>query len=95
MSIEDTRQQLHQLLWSALAAGDYDVPALRSALRDDSHLSRDLGIESLDIIEFHVRIQSVLGLVIQDSDFEQASTIGGILALLQRPAHGHLAVGES
>src|SRR5262245_47238958 len=87
MSMKDTeaqRQQLHRVLWEALAGGNYDLEKLKATIRDDQHLGRDLGIESLDIIEFHVRIQAAFGLAIGEADYEEATTIAGVFTLLRR-----------
>ncbi|HSL64580.1 MAG TPA: 1-acyl-sn-glycerol-3-phosphate acyltransferase, partial [Gaiellaceae bacterium] len=54
-----------------------------AAIGPESDLALDLGLDSLALVELAVRLESELGLSIEDGDLAAAATVGELLAVLE------------
>jgi acyl carrier protein len=54
------------------------------AVRDDAHLARDLGADSLDLVELSMRLEEALGILIADEESEACATVGDAIDLVER-----------
>lgn len=55
-----------------------------SSVRSDSHIVADLGMDSLDIIEFLMAIEEEFEIEIADEDAERCSTVGDVIELVKK-----------
>jgi acyl carrier protein len=74
-----------EILWESLKGGNYDLPTLKRTLREDSNLEA-LGLDSLDITEFFIRIEDHYGIAIAREDYPRLSTLGAIQGYVKEKA---------
>ena len=73
-----TDQQINTRLHDLLAS----VGISRSALTDQARFSQDLGLDSLDITDLLLQVESNFGIRISDEDWWQLQTLGQLTAYL-------------
>lgn len=61
-------------------------PAARAALSPEAHLSEDLGLDSLDVLELAVHVEESLGVRLADEDLKGVTTVADLLAAVERRA---------
>ncbi|WP_460907986.1 acyl carrier protein [Spirosoma areae] len=59
----------------------FGVPA--SAITDQTHFSRDLGLDSLDIVDLIMQLEKAFGIRIPDEDYDKLTTMQDVLDYLQ------------
>jgi acyl carrier protein len=71
-------QAVWEILWKSLTGGHYDVEALRAKARDDSDLVTDLGIDSLDLVEFFLRLEEQTDVKLDADDYASLTSVAAI-----------------
>jgi acyl carrier protein len=71
-------QLVWEVLWKSLAGGNYDVEALRARARDDSDLVTDMGIDSLDLVEFFLRLEEHTDAKLDADDYSDLTSVRAI-----------------
>ena len=56
----------------------YEMGIPASAITNEANLSKDLGLDSLDITDLLIRLESEFGISIPDSDWNSLQTVGKI-----------------
>jgi len=74
---ETESSPIAEILWESLKGGDYDIPTLKQTVRDDSRLE-DIGLDSLDITDFFIRVEDQYNISIQREDYPQLATLRAI-----------------
>ncbi|GAB3729177.1 acyl carrier protein [Spirosoma lituiforme] len=54
-----------------------------SAITDQTHFSRDLGLDSLDSVDLIMQLEKEFGIRIPDEDYEKLTTMQGVLTYLE------------
>ncbi|AUD01254.1 acyl carrier protein [Spirosoma pollinicola] len=54
-----------------------------SAITDQTHFSRDLGLDSLDTVDLIMQLEKEFGIRIPDEDYEKLTTMQGLLTYLE------------
>ncbi len=54
------------------------------AVQDDAHFFRDLGADSLDMVELAMRFEEALDISIEDDESELCKTVRDALRLIER-----------
>ncbi len=54
-----------------------------SALTNDVHFTRDLGLDSLDTVDLIMQLEQEFGIRIPDEDYPRLTTLRGVLEYLQ------------
>jgi acyl carrier protein len=54
-----------------------------SAITDQTHFSRDLGLDSLDNVDLIMRLEQRFGIRIPDEDYPKLTTMQGVIDYLQ------------
>ncbi len=78
----DTLQTLHELLWQSLEGEDINLPDLKSRLGTDSHFG-DLGLDSLTMVEFFLRLQNHFNISIRQEDYPHLFSLDTVHAFVQ------------
>ena len=60
---------------------DFGIP--ETAITDQTHFSRDLGMDSLDTVDLIMQLEQAFGIRIPDEDYEKLTTMKGVLAYLE------------
>ena len=71
-------QVVWEILWQSLTGGHYDVEALRAQAQDDSDLVTDLGIDSLDLVEFFLRLEEQTNVKLNADDYASLTSVAAI-----------------
>jgi len=74
----NVQQQLLELFWEVLEGCDYDVEAIKGELQVDDDPTQKYMIDSLDMVEYYVRIQEHFSIVIAQDDYMKLDTIAHI-----------------
>jgi acyl carrier protein len=64
----------------------FGVP--ETAITDQTHFTRDLGLDSLDTVDLIMQLEQEFGIRIPDEDYEKLTTMNGVMAYL----HGEQAI---
>ncbi|GAB4047577.1 acyl carrier protein [Spirosoma litoris] len=59
-----------------------------TAITDQTHFTRDLGLDSLDTVDLIMQLEQEFGIRIPDEDYDKLTTMKGVMAYL----HGEQAV---
>lgn len=54
-----------------------------SAITDQTHFSRDLGLDSLDSVDLIMQLEQTFGIRIPDEDYSKLTTMQGVVDYLQ------------
>jgi acyl carrier protein len=54
-----------------------------SAVTDETHFARDLGLDSLDSVDLIMQLEREFGIRIPDEDYEKLTTMQGVLTYLE------------
>ena len=59
----------------------FGVP--ESAITEQTHFSRDLGLDSLDTVDLIMQLEKEFGIRISDEDYEKLTTMRSVLTYLE------------
>jgi acyl carrier protein len=76
-SDQDTRV-VWETLWQSLDGSRYDIDALQERARNDSHFVDDIGIDSLDLLEFYLRLDEKFNVDLAEEDYPQLISVAAI-----------------
>ena len=76
------KRRILDTLWEALEGGSYDLPTVRSALKDDSRFVEDLGLDSLDLVEFYMRIEDLFKIEIPADEYAELTSVAALQTFL-------------
>ncbi|WP_461114842.1 acyl carrier protein [Spirosoma jeollabukense] len=54
-----------------------------SAITDQTHFTRDLGLDSLDTVDLIMQLEKEFGIRIPDEDYSKLTTMQGVLTYLE------------
>lgn len=60
---------------------EFGVP--ESAITEQTHFSRDLGLDSLDTVDLVMQLEKAFGIRIPDEDYPKLTTMRGVLMYLE------------
>ncbi|PLK42129.1 acyl carrier protein [Emticicia sp. TH156] len=66
-----------------------EMGILPTALTDSAHLTKDLGLDSLDVTDLMLRIESVFAIQISDTELSEFQTIKDIKTYLNQRVFAH------
>jgi acyl carrier protein len=81
-----------ELLWEVLEGCDYDVEAIKSELKADDDPTKKYMIDSLDMVEYYVRVQEHFGIEIAQDDYMRLDTMANIEGYLLEKLGQHAAI---
>jgi len=70
-----------------------DGPSIEAGIVDALDLRRDLGADSLDMIELGVGLESTFGIDIADADLDSLQTVRDVVGLVERLVRAKEAAG--
>jgi len=71
-------QVVWDVLWNSLTGGHYDVEALRAHARDDADFVADMGIDSLDLVEFFLRLEEHTSVKLDADEYQNLTSVAAI-----------------
>jgi len=54
-----------------------------SALTDEAHFVRDLGLDSLDMVDLIMQLEQTFGIAIPDEDYSKINNLKNLIAYLE------------
>lgn len=73
-------------LWTALDGSRYDVQSMKTTARENSHFVDDLGLDSLDLLEFYLRLDEEFNVNLSEEDYPKLTSIEATTAYLKGKA---------
>lgn len=83
MSEDAQERVVWDVLWGSLAGSSHDLDALRSQAHLDSRLIEDLGLDSLDLLEFYLRLGDSFDITVSEDDYPMLASVRATVAFLQ------------
>lgn len=84
---ELTETEILDILWQSLKGGDYDLQEMKGKVRSDSRFE-DLGIDSLDMTDFFIRIEDRYQVKIRQEEYPSLASVGLLREFLVTAAAG-------
>jgi acyl carrier protein len=78
---EPMETEILDILWQSLRGGDYDLEEMKRKTRPDSRFE-DLGIDSLDMTDFFIRIEDRYQVKIRQEEYPILATVGHLREFL-------------
>ena len=78
---EISHDSLAEILWEALDGGSLDVSTVKARFRPDATFEQ-LGLDSLDITEFLLRVQDRFKITVRQGELNRLRTVEAIAAFL-------------
>lgn len=75
-----------ELLWESLDGSVRDLATLRASAREDSRFTEDMGLDSLDLLEFFLRLDEKFGVSLSEEDYPELISVQTVVALLESRA---------
>lgn len=72
-----TFKKVKEILLENLGCAEEDITV-------DSNLIKDLGADSLDIVELSLALEDSFNIVVADEDFDKIQTVGAIVEYIER-----------
>lgn len=73
-----------EVLWESLASeGQTDLTTLKKCVREGAQIS-DLGLDSLDLIDYYLRLQDRFEVQIPEDTFDELTSFSAIATFIQR-----------
>jgi acyl carrier protein len=73
-----------EVLWESLGSeGQTDLTTLKKCVRDGAEIN-DLGLDSLDMVDYYLRLQDRFDVQIPEDAFDQLTSFSAIAAFIQR-----------
>ncbi|MCA1567745.1 MAG: phosphopantetheine-binding protein [Acidobacteria bacterium] len=81
-TVSSTETTIKDILWQSLAGGSYNIETLKSQLTADSRFD-EIGLDSLDIVDFFLRLQDHFEIKMREEDYARLTTIKDIQTYLE------------
>ena len=81
MDKKRTDDTIMEILWQSLEGGDHNLAELKQKLAVDSQFE-DFGFDSLDMVDFLLRIEDHFNITIPQEDYANLGSIAAVQAYL-------------
>jgi acyl carrier protein len=71
------------ILWKSLVGSRYDIDMLKAKADNDSDFVEDLGIDSLDLLEFYLRLGESYKLDLTEDDYMRLTSVENVTLFLR------------
>ena len=75
-----------RILWESLDGSVHDLAALKQNAQEDALFTEVMGLDSLDLLEFYLRLDEKFGVNLTEDDYPKLTTINTVLSLLENRA---------
>jgi acyl carrier protein len=75
--------EVWRVLWESLGDGRYDVAWLKDHVTEDSNFASDLSIDSLDLLEFFLRLEDHFNVSIPQDEYAKLTSVKAISLFLK------------
>lgn len=81
-TVPSTEKMIEELMWQSLEGGNYNVEALKKQVTADSRFD-ELGLDSLDAVDFFLRVQDHFKIKMREEDYAKLGTIKEVQAYVE------------
>lgn len=74
---------VREILLVALEGGNYDTGPAGEKLHNDSHFIKEIGIDSLDLLDFYLRLEDQFKVEIRDADYPSLTSVQAVTEFLK------------
>lgn len=74
---------VREILMVVLEDGNYDIGPAGEKLMNDAHFVKEMGIDSLDLLDFYLRLEDQFKIEIQDEDHASLTSIHAVTKFLK------------
>jgi acyl carrier protein len=82
MTSRGDAQVVWDLLWKSLEGGNYDLETLRARMREDADFVTEMGIDSLDLVEFYLRLREHFNVDLNEDDYPNLTSVRAVTEVL-------------
>lgn len=75
-----------QLLWESLDGSVRNLAALKASAREDSRFTDEMGLDSLELLEFFLRLNEKFGVSLSEADYSELTSVQTVVAFLESRA---------
>ena len=83
----NTESEILDVLWQSLKGGNYDLDAMKPNMQPDARFD-DLGIDSLDMTDFFIRIEERYKIKIRQEDYPSLHSVRVLQQYVERHHSG-------
>ena len=80
------REAVWEVLWEALDGSVRDLAALKAGAREDALFMEEMGLDSLDLLEFYLRLDEKFGVRLTEDDYPELISIKTVVSVLESRA---------
>jgi acyl carrier protein len=80
------REAVWEVLWESLDGSVRDLAALKVSAREDALFIEEMGLDSLDLLEFYLRLDEKFGVRLTEEDYPELTSIKTVVSLLKSRA---------
>jgi acyl carrier protein len=80
------REAVWEVLWESLDGSVRDLAALKASAREDALFIEEMGLDSLDLLEFYLRLDEKFGVRLTEEDYPELTSIKTVVFLLESRA---------
>jgi acyl carrier protein len=75
-----------EILWESLDGSVRNLGELRADPREDAHFMEDMGLDSLDLLEFYLRLDEKFGASLSEDDYAELTSVKAVVSFLEARA---------
>lgn len=72
-----------EVLWESLDGSVRNLGALRESAREDARFMEDMGLDSLDLLEFYLRLDEKFGVSLTEDDYPELTSVKTVVSFLE------------
>ena len=81
---DNASRLVREILLGALENDNYNLGTSGENLRNDSHFTEEIGINSLDLLEFFLRLEDQFEIQIHDYDASSLTSVYAVIQFLKK-----------
>lgn len=81
-NLQVEENKVEEILWQSLAGGNYDIDALKAKTQPNTRFA-DLGLDSLDVIDFFLHVQDHYKVTMREDDYSNLASIEAVQAFVK------------
>ncbi|HEX8174138.1 MAG TPA: phosphopantetheine-binding protein [Pyrinomonadaceae bacterium] len=81
-NVQSNEMMIKDILWQSLRGGNYNITELQEQLTANTRFD-DAGLDSLDIVDFFLRVQDEFEIKLREEDYAKLATINDVRTYLE------------
>jgi acyl carrier protein len=81
LELLETEKTIMEIFWQSLEGGRYNIAEIKKRLNADTSFN-DIGVDSLEMVDFYLRLQDRFEITIRQEDFDLLTSVGAVRAYI-------------